>query len=595
MRKVLLSLMTVVITAFSFSFSRAEGQLLLGYCDGLIATGSSGNITGVGGTNVTIGELIRIPSSMLAPYQGLQITGVHAGLADASAYPESLTGWIAATKDGERVASGTLSNPDAGWNSIMLDQPYTITGNEAELWIGFEFVQSRKFNVISFVGETNENGCWIGKNGNYTDFSSRDYGSLSIEGIIEGENLPQHDLSLASAATTYTMNKFGEPIKVDLCIVNKALVTAEKPVIEFSFNGTPSYTYEYDGSLDYRDKVNLRIEVPSRSIAEEGEVKIDLNLKWADGSVDEFQDDNACSLTTVLTKDLFLRKLVVEEATGGWCKWCVRGLVGMAYMREHYPDSFIGIGVHDGDAYEIKEYNDWMDGNISGYPSALANRVKYTASNGRVRALVIDPNAEEIEQYLNDMYPFSEYQLALTAELVSEGRVKFTTEMQFLVDNDNADYRLAFVVLEDKLPILQSNAYAGGINGEMGGFEDLPSHVNIEIDDVARAIYPSVDGSSELVPAQVVKGETYTVEYEAELPAIADGNNVWAVVMLLDGTSGEILQGAKVDTIDGLAMGIREVGSKAAPAIEQTIDLQGRRTDASSGLMIRGGSIVFLR
>ena len=143
MRNLLLSLMACAVTLFSVNTSKAEGQLFLGYCDGQIATKTSGTITGQSGTNATIGEVIRIPASILAAYQGLQITAVRAGLPEASAYPENLTGWIAASQTGERIATGTLSAPAAGWNEIKLDNAYTITGNEAELWIGFEFVQSK--------------------------------------------------------------------------------------------------------------------------------------------------------------------------------------------------------------------------------------------------------------------------------------------------------------------------------------------------------------------------------------------------------------------------------------------------------------------
>ena len=585
MRKLLLSLMACAVTLFSFNTSKAEGQLFLSYCDGQIATKTSGTITGQSGTNATIGEVIRIPASMLGAYQGLQITAVRAGLPDASAYPDELTGWIAASQDGERIATGTLSAPVAGWNEIKLDKAYTITGNEAELWIGFEFVQSKKLNVISFAGDTSVDGCWIVKNGKYTDFSSRDFGSLSVEGTVEGDNIPQHNLTILSASTTYTMTQLGQPIKTNVRITNSASVAAEKPVIECSLNGNVVYTYVYPRTLNYRDKADLNLEIPSESIAEEGEVQIDLNLKWADGSADEYEADNVYSLTTTLSKEVNIRVMVAEEATGGWCQWCVRGLVGMAYMRENYPETFIGIGVHNGDPYVVSEYDSWMGKKISGYPSAIVNRVK-----------LIDPNSAELEQNLKNMYPFSEAGMKLSAKADENGMVKFNVELSFLTSMTDAQYNMAFVLLEDQLPITQSNAYAGGGNGPMGGFEDMPRSVDIEIDDVARAIYPSVTGSSELVPAQVNRGEVYNIEHEAVLPTIADGNNVWAAVLLTDRATGEIVQAAKVSSIEGLATGIQQVSRDAETGIETIFDLQGRRIDSNAtGIVIRNGRISFQR
>lgn len=583
MRKLLLSLVACAITLFSFSIAKAEGQLYVGYCDGQIAGGNNGTVTGLTGTNATIGELIRIPASMLGAYQGLQISAVHAGLPEASAYPEAITGWISASKDGERMTTGTLSAPVAGWNTITFDQPYTISGNEAELWIGFEFVQPKKLNVISFAGETNADGCWVGKNGKYTDFSNRGFGSLPVEACIEGDNLPQHDLSILSASNAYSVAKLGDPIKMNMRISNRALTAAENPIIEVSLNGILAYTYEYPGTLNYRDKADLQLEIPTSVITEDCEVAVEANLKWADGSTDEFAEDNVRTFAMAFAKIPYARTMVVEEATGGWCGYCVRGLVGMAYMREKYPDTYVGIGVHNGDAYVVSAYDSWIGGYISGYPSAIVNRTK-----------VIDPNAQEIETNYNTMYPYSEAKMTLKAQLVDGSKVKFNAEMQFLLNIDNAQYNMAYVILEDQLPINQSNYYSGGSLGPMGGFEDLPSHADILIDDVARAIYPSVTGSNDLAPKQVVKGETYNVEYEALLPAYADCNKVWAAVLLINAATGEIVQAAKVPYIDGLA-GIEKVQQDATPAIEQTFDLQGRRTDAASGLQIRGGRIIFTR
>lgn len=583
MRKLLLSLMACVIAFVSSNTALAEEQLYVGYCDGAIAGNGSGTVTGQSGTNATIAEVIRIPASMLAAYQGLQISAVHAGMPEASAYPEALTGWIAASIDGERMNTGTLSAPAAGWNTITLDQPYTITGNEAELWVGFEFVQPKKLNVISFAGETNADGCWVGKNGKYTNFGTRGFGSLPVEACITGDNLPQHDLCVLSASTPYSITPLGDPIKMNVRIKNNALAIAEKPVIEFSLNGTLAYTYEYPGTLGYRDKADIRVEVPSDIITENCDVTVEANLKWGDGTADEYSADNVATATTTMDKDVNIRTMVVEEATGGWCGYCVRGLVGMAYMRETYPDTYIGIGVHNGDAYVVSAYDSWIGGYISGYPSAIVNRTK-----------VIDPNAQEIETNYNTMYPYSEAKMTLKAQLVDGSNVKFSTEMKFLVNNDNTNYNMAFVILEDQLPINQLNYYSGGSLGPMGGFEDLPSHADILIDDVARAIYPSVTGSNDLAPKQVVKGETYNVEYEAVLPTIADGNKVWAAVLLIDAATGEIVQAAKVPYIDGLT-GIEKVQRDATPAIEQTFDLQGRCTDAASGLQIRGGRIIITR
>ena len=243
MQNLLLSLVACAITFFSFNSANAEGQLFLGYCDGQIASKTSGVISSRPFKNATIGVAIRIPGSMLAAYQGLQITSVHAGLPEASEYPEALTGWITASKGGERITTGTLSALETGWNSIPLEQSYTITGNEEELWFGFEFEQAEILDIISFAGETIDDGCWVITNGKFNNYSRHNFGSVAVEATIEGDNIPQHNLSILSASTSYTMTQLGEPIKTNARITNSAVVAAEKPVIECSLNGNLVYTY----------------------------------------------------------------------------------------------------------------------------------------------------------------------------------------------------------------------------------------------------------------------------------------------------------------------------------------------------------------
>ena len=258
------------------------------------------------------------------------------------------------------------------------------------------------------------------------------------------------------------------------------------------------------------------------------------------GSKSEYENDDFWNMFQNIL-EYYPRVMVAEESTGSWCGWDVRGLVGMAYMREHYFDSFIGIGVHNGDEYMLGAYDQWMSGLISGYPSAVINRTQ-----------VVDPNSAELEQDINEMFPISEVGMTLTAKAGDNNTVKFATNLTFLASQTDAQYDMAFVILEDKLPITYSNLYAGGENGPMGGFENLPNKVDIEIDDVARAIYPSAEGLSGLVPQQIINDKVYTIEYEAVLPYFVNRYNVWATVLLIDHATGEIVQAAKTHNIEGL-------------------------------------------
>ena len=64
---------------------------------------------------------------------------------------------------------------------------------------------------------------------------------------------------------------------------------------------------------------------------------------------------------------------LIEEYTGTWCGWCVRGLVGMELLRQRFGDEFIGVAYHNDDPMEIMYTNDFPS-SFWGYPTAFIER-----------------------------------------------------------------------------------------------------------------------------------------------------------------------------------------------------------------------------
>lgn len=581
MKKTLLSLLASAMTLASATTANAEGMLYLGYCDGQIATTANG----VTGSNAVVSEAIRIPGSALAAYVGCQISCINAGMTSSSAYPEQITGWVSATLGGDPLTSATLENPGKGWNEITLNNAYTITGEEEELWIGFDFTQPKKLSVISFVGESDPNGSYIGKNGKYTDYSSKGLGNLSIEAVVTGESLPVRDLTVTSFATVYEMTQIGSPIKVRVGVRNNASNEAVNPVIEYAINGQTVGSYTYPGTLAYRQMDVVSLEIPTDGITEECEVEVSAKISWGDGAADDAPADNVANLKTSMVENVFYRTMVAEEATGAWCGWCVRGLVALKHMRETYPDTFIGIGVHDGDEYAVTAYDSWIGNQpgMDGYPTALINRKGF-----------YDPSPNNLELLMAAMPGVSPINIDATVQLSEDSTLlNVHTASKFLIANDAANYRVVYVVLEDKLPIKQHNYYAGGGNGPMGGFENMGSEVEIEIDDVARAVYPSPKGADDIIPQQIVAKEVYEHDIELVLPELADIKNAWLAVMLIDGNTGEIVQATKVASlVTENVVGIRNIASDHEAV--RAYDIMGRQTTAK-GIQLKGGQITFVR
>jgi hypothetical protein len=256
------------------------------------------------------------------------------------------------------------------------------------------------------------------------------------------------------------------------------------------------------------------------------------------------------SVTTVNPVVPAVGKMVVgEEATGTWCQWCPRGTVYMDLFETDYSDFWAGIAVHNGDPMTEASYDTGIGTLIGGYPSALVDR-----------GADVDPSGMATQF-------FARLQVAPTAFIENGAtwdaatrilNVSVTADFQAAANNN---YKLACVLTEDGVTgttgYSQSNAYAGGGNGVMGGFETLPNPVpaaQMVYDHVARAIQPSFDGYATSFPATVAVNAMHTVNFQFTLPASWDETNIHVIGMLI-APNGTIDNAGKATITEAVANG----------------------------------------
>lgn len=290
----------------------------------------------------------------------------------------------------------------------------------------------------------------------------------------------------------------------------------------------------------------------------------------------------------------FPRVQVIEEATGTWCGWCVRGIVGMNQLEEKYPDTFIGLAIHGDDPYTTDSYAPFLQ-RISGYPFALINRsyscgTKPEEMLTAYEAMAALGEAEGEAKIVDAHYTDSKY-----------SAVEVTVESRFAKSHSKEDYRLAFVVVEDSIRDRQANFYSGGANGEMGGFESLTDNPYVYLRHVVRLIdaYDGIPGS---IPQQITANKTYTYTHTITMPKVKMRRRVSLVVLLLRDGGVSIVNASRCSTIDAYVPdGIRhpELDSDPLPSSRfprATYDLQGHRLDRPShGLSIQNGRKQFVR
>jgi hypothetical protein len=218
----------------------------------------------------------------------------------------------------------------------------------------------------------------------------------------------------------------------------------------------------------------------------------------------------------------------------------------MEYMAETYPDSWIGIAVHNDDPMVVPEYDAGIQPWIGGYPSGLIDR------SGEY-----DPM--DFEEAFNErITEFSPAELMVKKQSLLDGVLTFEVTASFYAKV--ANFSLNAVLVEDYVTgtgagYNQVNYYSGGGLGEMGGFENLPNPVpaaDMVYMDVARALPGGWEGIEGSLPDTVYAGETFSYEFFVALDESWDYNNMQIVGMLINNNSGEIENACVEDEIIGV-------------------------------------------
>jgi hypothetical protein len=301
------------------------------------------------------------------------------------------------------------------------------------------------------------------------------------------------------------------------------------------------------------------------------------------------------------------KSVVIEEGTGTWCQWCPRGAVAMDYMVNTYPVDFIGIAVHNGDPMTVAEYDNGA--NFSGFPGSNVDRALMDQSVSQ-NAFVAAYNARK------DLIVPAGISVAATG---AGNNVSIVATATFRTPLAAANYRLGVIVIEDGVTgttsgYNQSNAYAGGANGAMGGYESLPNPVpaaQMVYDHVGRALLGGYNGQAGSVPAVITDGQVVNYTFNYTVPGTSTRANMHAVAVLIDQTNGEIvnaIQGplslASLGEIETIGMevypnpatdevNVKFVGTGGDYQIVIT-DLAGRQMSATSLVNVTGAQSIAL-
>jgi len=516
----------VIVTPLESDIQLRAGELSFGYCGETVEIGIGGSST------ASFGSAIRIPAAITGLYAGKKITKIRIGLRDDVT---NVSVWIRNSLAGSNLVSQTVGSVSAGWKEVTLSSPFTLTASD--IYVGYT-ATGKYFS--GFSGTTNYDACWLSDDNSDTkwyNYANQDWGSLCIQALID----PQGATVFGAEVESINRPPVIAPntnFTLQCNIKNYSTVAATSVKISCQLNS--QLPVEQTFSTNIASMNVATIDIPMTAIAETGLYQATLKVLEVNGQANSLANKSLSTEVKVISQT-FPRKVVMEEGTGTWCGWCPRGTVGMAMMKNKYPDTYIGIAVHNGDQMTITAYDNYMGRFFDGYPSAVVNRVA---------GLKVDPYYGAEEAYLSEMAQQPIAGIKLTAAFTDASRtgIALKTVTTFGFSTNSTNYRLAYVLLENGVTgYTQENYYAGSSNA-MGGYESRPASItNMVFDDVARGIYSDPTGISGSIPAAVTEMKPNEHNYTITLPAsIKDKNKLEAVVLLINATTEEIENADKI-------------------------------------------------
>lgn len=234
---------TVVETSHNRT-PESRGAVVLGYCTDEINKG-----VGAGYFYAMVGAAITFPATTMAEHVGKGITEISIGIFQLPLSDVEV--WITENSvNGKRIVQHSVVNPVWGWQTIVLSNPYEITGEQ--IYIGYECTSDVYPLGWCETGELNKNANLYFELGMGGFYNRSEKGAWNIRATVRSLDVP-------SAITAYTVTpgangelsadiSFRTPttnVSGTVITITKAEIFREEESIKIFTNPATNTTFTY--------------------------------------------------------------------------------------------------------------------------------------------------------------------------------------------------------------------------------------------------------------------------------------------------------------------------------------------------------------
>ena len=349
MRKIFLSLSAFLLLAGNVNAAT------IGYSNQKI---SRANMFRLGDTEKQ-GQAIRIPKAKLQALKGKTIDFAEFVVSSVNTNDKKLHVFLTTSLDATPIAEGTIditrAFKECKWT---LDKPYTITGEEENLYIGYTAEIPTTYKLLFSDGSYDINGYnFAYKDGEWVDTYGMNKGSALISFNVDGEvNYTDVIMGRTSCAGYF---KAGNNYSFDARFINEGTTTITSFDAKVKIDGKE--TTQHFENLSIRPKGVYNLTLNDISTDSEGEKNVEVEIfKVNGGNNDIDTSDNTFSGNIFFYPNNMERSILVEGFTGQDCSNCPGGHLTMNSVIENSTENIVEVSHHAGyypDMYTMKE--DW--------------------------------------------------------------------------------------------------------------------------------------------------------------------------------------------------------------------------------------------
>lgn len=488
-----------------------------------------------------------------------------------------------------------------GIASVMLDDPYTIT--EKGIYVGYSFdidelTDATMYPVMTGQG-SNPDGLYMHTERSYrkwVDFAS-EYQLCSC--LTVNLETPDYENAVGISDIPLQRAMIGESFTQSVVIANHGTQPVNSVDYTYTIEGnTGSGTIVFDVPIpaQYNSKETIMIEIPA--INAKGQIEFTVSIPKVNGVDNPDPTATAKGAVNVLSV-VPVHRAVMEEYTGTWCGYCVRGFAAMECLNKLYPQEFIALAYHNKDPMTITNS---YPSSVSGFPYAYIDR-----AIGCDPYLGVTGSGFDMERvWLAQCEELAPAAIDVEAQWDGDDSIVVTATATF-IEVPQSTYSLAYYLVEDGMhgegrSWRQANYYANGEYGgadlyipEMKKFVEGEDYVEgLEFDDVVVMISNmyGVEGSLDGVEMEVPTTHNYSFEAISEAknvygaPVVQDKSKLRAVVLLLDTATGKIVNAAKTGYLENNS--VESISQSAEVVSVEYYDMTGVKCAyPTNGIFIR--------